>query len=146
MAVFNYLIVAVILLQLSSFLAASPVRGTNNPSDDNIKQQLKEMHDYCSQPQKELLNIYLVLSDRYNGLLLTGDHSVSGLRDGDYEFSPDHVLIDRCNSKCSHIEGMTCEVVEEKNVQREFHFMDQEKKYHKLSVNEHTGCHCKYTS
>ena len=110
--------------------------------EGHIEQQLEDLNKFCSQPQKELLNIYHVLSDRYNGLLLTNGPSVSGLRDGNYEFSPYYLLVDRCNSKCKHVEGITCKATEENNAQSEFYSKDQEDKYHKLIVNEHTKCHC----
>ncbi|CAL4079999.1 unnamed protein product [Meganyctiphanes norvegica] len=147
MATITPVLFAMILIQLTSFLSAIPVTTRNIAHEDNegmqpddlIKQQLKDLIDYCSQPQKELLKLYHVLSDNYPGLL-SGGHA--GLRDSNHELSPSLLPIDRCNTRCSHLDGLTCTPLEDKIVQRVIYLQDKDDKHHTLTVNEHTQCQC----
>ena len=138
------------ILQLVSLLSATPVATIHtqtegleliNPTErsDQINQQLKDLLDHCSRPQKELLDLNQVLSGSYNGLLV-GDYSE--ILNENLDLSPSLLLVDRCDNTCKDITGMTCASQEGTTVGRVLYFQDQQDKYHKLSVNEHTKCQC----
>ena len=147
MPTFNHVLVTVVLFQQTLLVSASPVTTQNNTTEQSnlinptnlINQQVQDLFEHCSRPQKELLDLNHVLSGSYQGLLVD---DYSELRDGGYELTPSLVLVERCDNTCKDDAGMTCVAQEAKNVVQELYFQDQDDKYHKLRVNEHTECQC----
>ncbi|CAL4087405.1 unnamed protein product, partial [Meganyctiphanes norvegica] len=128
MTTFSHVTVSVILLQLTSPLSGSPVTtsiggGEHLRPQDLINQQVKELRDHCSRPQKQLLKLCHVLSNNSSDLL-AGDYYE--LIENCDMLLPSLLLVNRCSSKCSHAGGITCTPVEEKNVERVFHIQDKE--------------------
>ncbi|CAL4060998.1 unnamed protein product, partial [Meganyctiphanes norvegica] len=62
----------------------------------------KKQYKYCSKPHSRLFNIRYGLSNHPKGLVTNRKH-FSHLLNDNYLFYPSHILVKRCDEKCSYI-------------------------------------------